>query len=138
MKKLCATCVVFLVLFSFSALSDTNCFAAELEGVTGASYLTFISHPPYFEILSFGSDGTTFNMVMLEDTVTGTGTFTDHDLLFSAEWVSSDGNLTYSLGGISLAGVVIIGTGEVKETSGTETDTDNIRFFGILSILFPD
>ena len=137
MKKFCITGVIFVALFSFSVFPTTRCLAAEPEGVTGVSYLTFISSPPYLEIFSFNSDGTTFNMVMLEKQTPGAGTFTDNGILFSAEWMSTDGNLTYDkIVGLSLAGVVIMGTGEKEDIA--DDDKNNIRFIGILSSLFPD
>jgi len=136
MKKFCITGVIFVALFSFSAFPTTRCLAAEPEGVTGVSYLTFISSPPYLEIFSFNSDGTTFNMVTLEEQTPGAGTFIDNGILFSAKWLSTDGNLTYDIVGLSLVSVVIMGTGEKEDIA--DDDKNNIRFIGILSSLFPD
>jgi hypothetical protein len=137
MKKLCTTCVVFLFFFYFSTFTNSNCFAAETEGVTGVSYLTYIDHPPYFDILAFNSDGT-FDMTLRGPGKEGECTYSDNDILFSATWTSADGNVTYDISGISLVSLVIWGWGDVSEISGNETDTDNIFFVGIMSGLFPD
>ena len=139
MRKLFTMGVLLLTFFSFTALSISASFAAEVEGVEGGSYLTFlrIGHSINLDILSF-EEGGIFSMSLLEEKMGGAGTYTDLGLLFTAEWTSDDKNTTYTLEGISLVSLVIIGRGEKTVTEGSETDTDDISFLGILGILIPD
>jgi hypothetical protein len=73
-------------------------------------------------------------MEMVEATSPGTGTYTDREVLFNAQWTSNDENTTYTLTGMSIASRVILGWGEKV----TGSDDDTIFFVGILSSIFPD
>lgn len=139
MKKLCVKSIIILTLLTFTVLPSIICYAAEIAGVEGGEYLTFlmISHSENIDLLSFGKDGT-FSMALLEEEIEGSGTYSDYELLFSAKWESTDGKTTYKLIGVSLVSLVIIGTGEKTVTDGDDTDTDDIRFLGIWGSLIPN
>ena len=135
MKKLSIIGVFFLVLFSFAAIPNSNCLAAEIKGVTGDSYLIFIDQYPYLEIFTFDEEGN-FSMEVLEDTLPGEGTYTDHGPIFTANWTSTEESTTYSLTGLSMVSMVIMGSG--RKTVDYGSKTKNIFFVGIWKIIFPD
>ena len=138
MKKFFATGIFFLTLFSFTALPHGNCFAAEVEGVEGVTYLTFLNRTPYLDQFSFEEEGSAFHMAVLEKDIEGEGTYEDLGVLFTAEWTSTEGDTTYEFSGLSFVGLVIIGNGKRTVTSGDDEDIDNIQFFGLRSDLIPD
>jgi len=138
MKKFFATVIFFLALFSFTILPHSNTLAAEIEGVEGISYLVFLSEPPFTDIFSFEQGTDTFHMEVREEKTEGAGTYSDHGVLFSADWTSTDENTSYSFTGISIVSMVIIGGGEKTVISGSSTKTSEVFFVGILSTLFPD
>jgi hypothetical protein len=139
MKKLCVKSIIILTLLTFTVLPSINCYAAEVQGVKGGEYLTFlmIGHSENIDLLTFNKDGI-FSMALLEEEIDGSGTYTDYEVLFSAKWESTDGKTTYKLLGVSLVSLVIIGTGEKTFTDGDDTDTDDIRFLGIWGSLIPN
>ena len=142
MKNLCIKGVFFLALFAFITLPPSNCFAAEVEGVEGITYLTFLTRSPYMDLFSFEDNGNIFKMELLEKELEGAGTYEDLGVIFTAEWTSTDEtdeSTTYNFTGLSFVSLVIMGTGERTVTSeGEEDDTDKVRFFGIMSGLIPD
>ena len=134
MKKLLIVGSLFIVLFSFTTLSSS--YGAEIEGVEGNSYLTFII-PDFSEtlIFSFEEEGT-FSIALPGEELAGAGTYTKLvGVLFHAEW--EDETTTYTLIGISPA-FLIIGMGERTVISENGTITDNIRFFGINTEFTPE
>ena len=139
MKKLCVKNIIILAILTFTVLPGIDCYAAEVKGVKGGEYLTFLmtSHSENIDLLTFNKDGT-FSMALLEEEIDGSGTYTDFEVLFSAKWESTDGKTTYKLIGVSLVSLVIIGTGEKTVADGDDTDTDNISFLGIWSSLIPN
>ena len=138
MKKFFATGIFFLALSSFTILPHSNTFAAEIAGVEGISYLVFLSESPFTDIFSFGEGTDTFHMELREGKTEGAGTYSDHGVLFSANWTSTDETISYSFTGISIVSMVILGGGEKSVISGSSTKTSEVFFVGILSILFPD
>jgi hypothetical protein len=134
MKNFFKVSVFCVAIFSFTILPTTNCFAAELASAEGNSYLTFLNEPPYVDIFTFEEGGDGFSMELLEESLPGTGTYTNLDILFRVEWISTDETTTYDLTGISIAGYMIFGWGEKTVAS----DDDEIWFVGILSSIFPD
>ena len=134
MKNLFKTSILCLALLSFAMLQTIDCFAVEIANTEGNSYLTFMDEPPFLDIFTFEDGGNSFSMEMLEAKLPGTGTYTNMEVLFSAEWASTDGSTAYTLTGVSIAGIVILGFGE--KTDGSDDDT--IHFVGILSSVFPD
>ena len=137
MKKIFATGIFFLTLFSFTAIPHGNCFAAEVEGVEGVTYLTFLNRAPYLDQLSF-EEGGAFHMAILEKDIEGEGTYEDLGVLFTAEWTSTDEDTIYEFTGLSFVGLVIMGNGKRTTTSGNDEDIDDIQFFGLSSDLIPD
>jgi len=139
MKKLCVKNIIILAIVTFTVLPSIDCYAAEVQGVKGGEYLTFlmISHSENIDLLTFNKDGT-FSMALLEEEIDGSGTYTDFEVLFSAKWESTDGKTTYKLIGVSLVSLVIIGTGEKTVIDGGDTDTDDISFLGVWSSLIPN
>jgi hypothetical protein len=73
MKKFFATGIFFLALLSFTALFYGNSFAAEVEGVEGVTYLTFLNRSPYLDQFSFEEGGNAFHMAVLEKDIEGQG-----------------------------------------------------------------
>jgi len=137
MKKVLITSVLSLSLLSLIFLPHNSCFAAEIEAVTGNTYLTFISESPFIDTFSFDEDGT-FNMLVLENQLPGQGTYQDEGLIFLVNWASDDGDTTYAINGISLVGMVILGWIERKEVKDDEVDKDSLYFVGILGSIIPD
>lgn len=129
--KISILCAAFL---SFTILPTTDCCAAELASVEGNVYLTLLSESPYLDVLTFENGGNGFSMERLEAKLPGTGTYTDLEVIFDAEWTSTDETTTYTLTGISIAGDVILGWGD--KTTGSDNET--IGFVGISRILFLD
>jgi hypothetical protein len=138
MKKFFATGIFFLALFSFTILPHSTPLAAEIAGVEGISYLVFLSESPFTDIFSFEEGTDTFHMELREVKTEGAGTYSDHGVLFTAGWTSTDENTSYSLTGISMVSMVIIGGGEKTVISDSTTKTSEVFFIGILSTLFPD
>lgn len=138
MKKFFATGIFYLALFSFTVLPHSTILAAEIAGVEGISYLVFLSEPPFTEIFSFEEGTDTFHMEIREEKTEGAGTYSDHGVLFSADWVSTNENTSYSFTGISIVSMVILGGGEKMVVSDSSTKTSEVFFVGILSKLFPD
>ena len=134
MKNLSKTFILCSALFSFTILPITDCFAVEIASTEGNSYLTFMDEPPFLDIFTFEEGGNSFSMEMSEAKLSGTGTYTNMEVLFSAEWASTDESTTYTLTGISIAGIVILGFGEKT----ADSDNDTIHFVGVLNSLFPD
>ena len=89
MKKFFPT-GIFFTLFTFTMLSHSTIFAAEIAGVEGITYLTFLSEPPLIDIFSFEEGTDTFTMAIREEKTGGTGTYSDLGALFSADWTSTD------------------------------------------------
>ena len=135
MKKLFITALLLLTLLSVSL--NGNSFAAEMEGVGGGTYLTFLNHTPYLDQFSF-EEGGAFHMAILEKEIEGQGTYDDLGVLFTAEWTSTDQNTTYDFSGLSFVGSVIIGYGKRTVTSGDDEESDSMQFFGLQSDLIPD
>jgi len=138
MKKFFATGLFFVALSSFTILPHSTTLAAEIEGVEGISYLVFLSELPFTDLFSFEEGTDTFHMALLEEKIEGAGTYSDHGVLFSANWTSADETISYSFTGISIVSMVIVGGGEKSVISGSSTKTSEVFFVGILSILFPD
>lgn len=134
MKNLIKTSIFCLVFFPFTMLLTTDCFAVEIASTEGNSYLTFMDKYPYLDIFTFEDGGNSFSMEVLELTLPGTGTYTNMEVLFSAEWASTDESTTYTLTGISIAGIVILGWGDKT----ADLDDDSIYFVGILNSIFSD
>ena len=136
MKKLFITSFLLVTLFSLSL--NGNCCAAEVAGVEGGTYLTFLNRSPYLDQFAFEEGGNTFHMAILEKETEGEGTYDDLGVLFTAEWTSTDGNTTYDISGLSFVSLVIMGYGKRTVISGNEKDTDTVQFFGLQSDLIPD
>jgi hypothetical protein len=130
--------VIVLALSFFMWIPHHTCDAAKVEGVEGNSYLTFLisTFNLYLDIISF-KEGT-FSMALLEEQIGGSGEYTDREVLYTAEWTSTDGNTKYNFTGISIVSLVTFGIGEKTVPSGNATDTDQFNFVGILSTLIPD
>jgi len=137
MRKILLTSVLSLSLLSLIFLPHSSSFAAEIEAVTGNTYLTFISEAPFIDTFSFDKDGT-FGMLILESTLPGEGTYTDQEFIFTANWESDDGDTTYAINGISLVGMVILVTIDREEVDGDDVDNDFLYFVGILGSVIPD
>jgi hypothetical protein len=137
MKKILITSVLSLSLLALIFLPQGSTFAAEIDAVTGNTYLTFISEAPFIDTFSFDDNGN-FNMLILESTLPGEGTYTDQDFIFSANWKSDDGDTTYAINGISLIGMVILGTIDRREVDGDDVDNDLLYYVGILGSVIPD
>ena len=133
MKKILITSVLSLSLLALIFLPQSSSFAADIEAVTGNTYLTFISVAPYVSTFIFDDDGT-FSMSGLP----GEGTYDDLDFMFNANWESDDGDTTYTVTGISLVGMVILGWIERREVDGDDVDNDSLYFVGILGAAIPD
>jgi len=138
MKKFFAICISFLALSSFTILPNSNTHAAEIEGVEGVTYLTFLNRSPYMDQFSFEEGDNTFHMAVLEKEIEGQGTYEDLGVLFLADWTSTDENTTYAFRGLSFVGLVIMGYGERTVTSGDDEDIDKVQFFGLQNDLIPD
>jgi hypothetical protein len=134
-KKLFITALLLLTLFSVPL--NGNSFAAEMEGVGGGTYLTFLNRTPYLDQFSF-EEGGAFHMAILEKEIEGQGTYDDLGVLFTAEWTSTDQNTTYDFSGLSFVGLVIMGYGKRTVTSGDDEGSDSMQFFGLQSDLIPD
>lgn len=130
--------VVLLALSFFICIPHHTCDAAKVEGVEGNSYLAFLisTFDLYLDIISF-KEGT-FSMALLEEQIGGSGEYTDSEVLYTAEWTSTDGNTKYNFTGISIVSLVTFGIGDKTVPSGDATDTDQFHFVGILSTLIPD
>ena len=133
MKKILITSVLSLSLLSLIFLPHSSSFAADIEAVTGNTYLTFISVAPYVATYVFDDDGT-FSMGGLP----GQGTYEDLEFMFNANWESDDGDTTYVINGISLVGMVILGWIEREEVKSGDIDKDSLYFVGILGSVIPD
>ena len=138
MKRSFLACSIFLTLLVLPIFPKSTTLAAGIEGVEGISYLVFLSESPFIDIFSFEEGTDTFSMKMREEKTGGTGTYSDHGVLFSAEWTSTDENTSYSFTGFSLVSMVIIGGGEKTVISGNHTKTTEVFFVGILEKFFPD
>ena len=137
MKKFFMTIFLFLFLCALTVLPYSSCVAAEIEAVTGNSYLTYCSVSPSIDSFIFDEDGT-FSRPVLENEIAGEGTYEDQGLIFLAEWTSDDENTTYNFTGISLVSLLIIGSGNKKVIEDDETDNDSLYFIGIRGEAIPD
>ena len=134
MKNLIKTSIFCLVFSPFTMLLTTDCFAIEIASTEGNSYLTLMDESPYLDIFTFEEGGNSFSMEMLEVKLPGTGSYTNRESLFNAEWTSTDESTAYTITGISIAGIVILGWCDKT----TVLDEDTIHFVGILSSIFSD
>jgi hypothetical protein len=137
MKKFFMASFLLLFLCSLTLLPHSSCFAAEIEAVTGNSYLTYCTVSPTIDTFIFDEDGT-FRRPVLENETEGEGTYQDQGLVFLVNWASDDGDTTYNFTGISLVSLIIIGTGNKKVIEDDETDTDSLYFIGIRGEAIPD